>query len=154
MKTQLATPEQYRKANELYRAIDKECDARIWNKDGRNEDVYRTLKSAVRAWDSAQTMGVIDEEGFLLIDPAIVEIARQHETKKATSFGETREWYLTDPEYRISVNLGTQAISLEGLRDLSAAQLIYDTYNGQFDPPVESTGPTYSEQVLAGTYRE
>ena len=37
-------------AKKLLRDIDTECDCRMWNKNGNNDEAYGKVKGAVRDW--------------------------------------------------------------------------------------------------------
>jgi len=147
---------QFELAAELLHSLDFECDCRVWNKDGKNEKVYRKLKAAVRAWDYALTFGWITEAGSVLVADSDMELAREFELKgsKAEWNGDLHKKYLADVSYRAIINRGSKIIEAEGINDLSEAQNILDAYKGVFLPAEKSTKPSYTELVLSGKYFE
>lgn len=142
-------------ANLLY-AIDRECDCRIWNENNKNEAVYRKLKAAVRAWSYAVALKYISEEGEILVSDADIELAKEYKLKgsKVDWQGVLHKRYINDAEYRVSVNMGSKIIEIEGINDLTEAQNILSTYKGVFGEAQTNANPTYTELVLAGKYYE
>lgn len=143
-------------ATNLLRSIDRECDCRIWNENNKNEAVYRKLKAAVRAWSYAVTFKYISEEGEVFVSESDIALAKEYELKgsKVDWNGVLHKRYINDAEYRVSINMGSKIIEIEGINDLTAAQNILSTYKGIFGEAQTNTNPTYTELVLAGKYYE
>lgn len=144
----------FEKAEKLFRNIDRNCDCRIWNKDGQNEETYRKLKSAVRAWSYAITFNYMDEQGNVLVSDADMSLAKEYAEKGWG--GDLHKKYLDDKnmDYRRSINAGSKILEVEGINNLDAALKLYEQYKGQFLPSEKTRGMNYTEQVLAGTYIE